>query len=75
MTTDALLIRTNGLRVEDAMDVNDRLTRLEDALIDLALVVTEGHIGRLDAHIAPDVVEAGKRLQSFHHAVVKERAS
>jgi len=35
------------------MDVNDRLTRLEDALIDLALVVTEGHLGRLDAHIAP----------------------
>ena len=57
------------------MDVHDRLTRLEDALIDLAPVVTEGHLGRLDAHIAPDVVEAGKRLQSFHHEVINERAS
>ena len=55
------------------MDMNDRLTRLEDALIDLALVVTEGHLGRLDAHIAPDVVEAGKRLQEFHRAVINER--
>lgn len=60
---------------EGQMDMNDRLTRLEDALIDLALVVTEGHLGRLDAHIAPDVVEAGKRLQAFHHEVVNERES
>ena len=55
------------------MDVNDRLTRLEDALIDLALVVTEGHLGRLSSHIAPDVVEAGERLQEFHRGVVGER--
>jgi len=55
------------------MDVNDRLTRLEDALIDLAIIVTEGHLTRLDAHIAPDVVEAGKRLQAFHRAVMGER--
>jgi len=57
------------------MDVNDRLTRLEDALIDLAIVVSEGHFGRLDAHIAPDVVQAGKRLQRFHAAVTGERGS
>ena len=44
------------------MDVNDRLTRLEDALIYLAIIVTEGHLGRLEAHIAPDVRKAGKRL-------------
>jgi hypothetical protein len=55
------------------MDIDDRLTRLEDAFIDLAVVVTEGHLERLDAHIAPDAVEAGKRLQGFHEAVVKER--
>jgi len=55
------------------MDINDRLTRLEDALIDLALVVTEGHLGRLDAHIAPNVVEAGRRLQAFHREVMGER--
>ena len=58
------------------MEVSDRLTRLEDALIDLTLVVvTEAHIGRLDAHIAPDAVEAGRRLQSFHHVVVNQRQS
>ncbi len=58
---------------ETFMDVNARLTRLEDALIDLAIIVTEGHLGRLDSHIAPDVVKAGKRLQAFHSAVVGER--
>ena len=53
--------------------MTDRLTRLEDALIDLATVVSEGHWDRLDAHIATDVVEAGKRLQEFRKAVVNER--
>ena len=47
------------------MDVNDRLTRLEDALIDLAIVVTEVHLTRLDADFARTVVEAGRRLQAF----------
>jgi hypothetical protein len=56
------------------MDLNDRLTRLEDALIDLAIVVSEGHLTRLETHIAPDVVEAGKRLQAFHRAVSNERS-
>ena len=55
------------------MDVNDRLSRLEDALIDLATVVSEGHWDRLDAHMAPGVVEAGKRLQAFHRSVINER--
>ena len=32
--------------------MNDGLTRREDALVDLAIVVTEGHLARLDAHIA-----------------------
>jgi len=53
--------------------MDDRITRLEDALIDLAVVVAEGHLERLDAHIAPDVVEAGKRLQGFAEAVGNER--
>jgi hypothetical protein len=51
----------------------DRLTRLEEALIDLIIVVSEGHIDRLDAHIAPEVVGAGKRLQAFHRALASER--
>lgn len=58
---------------EGHMDTNDRLIRLEDALTDLAFVVTEGHLGRLDAHIAPDVVVAGRRLQEFYRAVINER--
>jgi hypothetical protein len=57
------------------MEVNARLDRLEDALIDLAIVVTEGHLSRLESHIAPDVVEAGRRLQAFHLAVTTERES
>ncbi len=56
------------------MDVNDRLTRLENALIDLAIVVTEGNLARLGAHMAPDVVAAGTRLQAFHRAVINERS-
>lgn len=55
------------------MDTTDRLSRLEDAVIDLAIVMSEGHLSRLDAHMAPDVVEAGKRLQEFHKAVINER--
>ena len=55
------------------MEMNDRFNRLKDALIDLAIVVTEGHLTRLDAHIAPDVVEAGRRLQAFHRTVIGER--
>jgi len=55
------------------MDDDDRLTRLEDAIIDLAIVLSEGHLSRLDAHMAPDVVEAGKRPQEFHKTVINER--
>jgi hypothetical protein len=55
------------------MDVTERLTRLEDALTDLATVVTEGNWGRLQAHMAPDVVAAGRRLQEFHREISQER--
>jgi hypothetical protein len=55
------------------MEVDDRLTRLENAVVDLAIVLSEGHLSRLDAHMAPDVVEAGKRLQAFYKAVIEER--
>jgi hypothetical protein len=55
------------------MDANERLTRLEDALINLTIVVTEGNLGRLGAHMAPEVVEAGRGLQAFHQAVTNER--
>jgi hypothetical protein len=57
------------------MDVNDRLTRLKDALIDLAIVVSQGHLAHLDAaNMSPEVVEAGTRLQAFHLAVKNERS-
>lgn len=42
------------------MAVSDRPTRLEDALVDLAIIVKEGHLAPLDAHIAPGLVEGGK---------------
>jgi hypothetical protein len=35
------------------MDVNDRLTRLEDALIDLAVVVRGGHLTTLPQQTCP----------------------
>ncbi|MGA2036507.1 MAG: hypothetical protein ABSH04_02865 [Acidimicrobiales bacterium] len=57
------------------MDEPDRLTRLENALIDFVIVVTEGNLARLDAHMAPEVREAGERLQGFHRAVINERSS
>jgi len=56
------------------MDVNDRLTRLEDALIDLAVVVSGGHLDHLAAaNMSPVVVEAGRQLQAFHREVIDER--
>jgi hypothetical protein len=56
------------------MEVNDRLTRLENALIDLAVVVSEGHLDHLaSANMSPVVVEAGRQLQAFHRAVIDER--
>jgi|GEM_PF-1331992 hypothetical protein len=56
------------------MDEPDRLTRLENALIDLVVVVTEGNLARLGAHMIPEVRDAGERLQAFHLAVKNERA-
>ncbi len=56
------------------MDVNDRLTRLEDALIDLAVVVSGGHLDHLaPLDMSPVVGEAGRQLQAFHRAVIDER--
>ena len=56
------------------MEMNERLARLEDALIDLAIVVSEGHFAHLgSANMSPDVVESGKRLQAFHQAITDER--
>ena len=55
------------------MDVNDRLNRLEDALIDLAMVVTVGHMSRLGSHMSLDVRYAGERFQAFHSAILLER--
>jgi len=38
------------------------------------MVVSQGHLANLDsANIATDVVEAGRRLQGFHRAVMMER--
>jgi hypothetical protein len=49
--------------MESLMDEPDRLTRLENALIDLAIVVTEGNLACLSAQMAPEVRDAGGRLQ------------
>ena len=65
---------TRRVRMEIFMDVNDRITRLEDALIDLAVVVSEGHLDHLAAaNMSPVVVEAGRQLQAFHREVIDER--
>lgn len=56
------------------MDVNDRIARLEDALVDLAVVVSRGHLSHLvSANISSEVVQAGRRLRVFHQAVANER--
>ena len=69
-----LALRHGTHNIEAFMDVNDRLTRLEDALIDLAVVVSGGHLDHLaSANMSPDVVGAGRQLQAFHRAVIDER--
>jgi len=48
------------------MDVNDRLTRLEDALIDLAVVVSGGHLTTWPQPTCPRLWS--KRAGSFKHS-------
>lgn len=61
---------------ETDMDLNDRMARIEDAVIDLAIVVSEGHLSHLvSANISLDVLNAGRRLQAFHQEVASERGS
>jgi len=57
----------------DLMEAPDRLSRLEDAVVDLAIVISDGNLGHLGSHISPEVVEAGRRLQDFHRSVLNER--
>jgi hypothetical protein len=56
------------------MDSEDRFTRLENALVDLLLVVTEGHATRNHSHINPAANAASRRLEEFYTAVSAERS-
>ena len=70
----ASLLPSYSSAMETPIDTVVRLTRLEDAIIALAIVVSEGHLAHLDAaNMSPDVVAAGKRLQEFHRIVTDER--
>jgi hypothetical protein len=55
------------------MDAEDRLTRLENALVDLLLVVTDGHATRHHSHINPTANAASRRIEEFYTAVTSER--
>ena len=52
-----------------------RLDRLEDALIDLATIVTEGSISRPSVLVGPEGAEASERFTAFVSAVRMERSS
>ncbi len=66
--------RVTPSNIGEPIDTTDRLTRLEDALIDLAVVMSEGYLDhRASANMSPVVVEAGGQLQACHWAVIDER--
>jgi hypothetical protein len=48
------------------MDSGDRLKRLENALVDLLLVVTEGRVARSHFNINPAANAASRRLERFY---------
>jgi hypothetical protein len=56
-------------------DIAYRLDRLEDALIDLATIVTEGAISRPSVLVGPEGTEASERFTAFVSAVRMERSS
>jgi hypothetical protein len=63
------------LRVREDLSVNsdERLTRLEDALTHLVVVISEGRRGWFGNDPDPEVVEAGQRVEALVRAIVKDR--
>jgi len=53
--------------------LSERVTRLEDALVDFATLVTEGTIPRPSFLVRSDGEDAGKRLAIFIGAIQRER--
>jgi hypothetical protein len=56
-------------------DVAERLSRLEDALVDLATIMAGGAIALPSILAGPDVSEANQRFVVFIAAVRNERSS
>ncbi|HXX90676.1 MAG TPA: hypothetical protein VEI83_10685 [Acidimicrobiales bacterium] len=57
------------------MDGAQRLTRLEDAVVDLATIVTEGAISRPSVLVGPEGTEASRRFMEFLSQIREERSS
>ena len=55
------------------MEVTDRLDRVEDALVDLATVLTEGAIPKPSFLTVSEVEAASERLAHFVRTVAYER--
>ena len=55
------------------MDAADRLERVEDALVDLATLITEGTISRPAVLVGPEGTDASKRFLGFVEAIREER--
>jgi len=56
-------------------DLSKRVTRLEDALVDFATLVTEGTIARPSLFVGAAAEDAGERFAAFVAAVRKERGN
>jgi hypothetical protein len=54
-------------------DLSERVTRLEDALVDFATLVTEGTIARPSFFVGAAAEDAGERFVAFTRALRRER--
>ena len=62
-----------GKEADIVDDLSERVTRLEDALVDFATLVTEGTIPRPLFLVGSEGEDAGKRLAVFIGAIQTER--
>jgi len=73
-TNHAVLARIGAGKEADIVDdLGERVTRLEDALVDFATLVTEGTIPRPSFLVGSAGEDAGKRLAIFIGAIQRER--
>ncbi len=55
------------------MTSEERLQRLEDAVSNLLVLVTEGQLARVERYVGPGCSDAGRTLMEMREAIRQER--